>query len=267
MSRVRPLFCVATGLLPLLGCAGTEAATRTATPTPEAESFRIASWNLEGIDARRLADSERASTLAGVVRQFELVAVHRLHDESSLRAELLRIVDVGAAYEYAVALAPAAHGAGAETVHEQAGVYYRADLFDLVGSELLPDAMQDSFAQPPWIMRFRHHPSGTTFALIDLHVVEPSATTVAAADAVADVVAWVVSERDESNVFVTGELQRGSSCLASEATTGCAHEGVVVSSRSASMHVAETGSGADTFGADPRDVSDHRPVWIRVQPR
>jgi len=82
----------------------TPAAVSTRPPPREAETVRIATWNWEGWDERRLGDAAAATLLANVVRQFDVIAVQGLSPRSpNALPELCdRVNEDGSHYDYVI---------------------------------------------------------------------------------------------------------------------------------------------------------------------
>lgn len=82
----------------------TPAAISTRPPAREAETVRIAAWNWDGWDERRLGDTAAVTLLTQVVRQFDVIAVQGLSPRSpNALPELCdRINEDGSHYDYVV---------------------------------------------------------------------------------------------------------------------------------------------------------------------
>ncbi|MFM7073128.1 MAG: endonuclease/exonuclease/phosphatase [Planctomycetota bacterium] len=92
------------GIGPWAGGPATPATVSTRPPARETETVRIATWNWEGWDERRLGDAAATALLAQVVRQFDVIAVQGISPRSpNALPELCdRVNDDGSHYDYVI---------------------------------------------------------------------------------------------------------------------------------------------------------------------
>jgi hypothetical protein len=92
------------GVGPWTGGPATPAAVSTRPPARVAETIRIATWNWDGWDERRLGDAAATALLAKIVRQFDVIAVQGVAPRSpNALPELCdRVNEDGSHYDYVV---------------------------------------------------------------------------------------------------------------------------------------------------------------------
>ena len=250
--------------------------------------LRLATFNIQVLGPTKAGKPEVLTTLARVIRQYDLVAIQEIKDRSGKAPlRLLEAVNAPGAPRYALALSErTGRQPDDRRSQEQYAYLYRTDRLRVVGEgTLYDDEPHDHFQREPYLSRFAVVGSDATFVLINVHT-RPRAA-VSEIGAIEHVFTWAREHFAGEEVFIAlGDFNAGCGYASEEdldalPVHGDAYDWVVP--HSADTNLAESqcpydriviaapqGTDlADEWGVDEafhdRAVSDHWPVWVNLR--
>jgi len=263
-----------------------------ATPDPEPhniaaapeDSLTIATFNIQVFGKTKASKPEIMSTLASIIRQYDIVAVQEIKDSSeAVPAQFLTLINSADA-DYELLLSPRTglqdDDAGSQ---EQYAYYYNTNAVESLGEGVLfDDSGTDHFQREPFLARFKAKGGSFSFVLAAIHT-KPDAA-LEEIEALDDVVHWARTHfAGEDDFIVLGDYNasctyassyaldalsiRGSSytwVIPDDADTNvnqrsqCAYDRIVLTAGANEDYAGHW--GVDHAFTDAK-VSDHWPVW------
>lgn len=247
-------------------------------------NIRVATFNIQIFGKTKAAKPEVMDILAGIIRQYTIVAVQEIKDVSNEVPQkfLEKINADGSQYDMLVSLRTGRQGDDMDS-QEQYAFYFNPAVIQAVDEgRLFDDADRDLFQREPFVARFRAVAGNLTFVLIAIHTAPESAIEeIAALD---DVIAWARHVYPQEDDFIAlgdfnascdyappGSLDglaiRGSTytwIVPDDANTNlasedCAYDRIIVTS--GVIEDFTQAWGVDRAFTDKK-VSDHWPVWV-----
>lgn len=248
--------------------------------------LRLATFNIQVLGPAKSGRPEILRTLAGIIRQYDLVAVQEIKDisgEAPLR--LLAAINADADEpSYALALSDrTGRQPDDRRSQEQYAYYYRTDRLSVLDDgTLFDDEPHDYFQREPYLNRFEIAGSEVSFVLINVHTRPRSALREIAA--MEHVFTWAKSFYDQEEVFIAvGDFNAGCGYASEEdldalpihgdaydwvvphsadtnlADSVCPYDRIVIAAPAGNAIVGDW--GVDRSFEDDA-ISDHWPVWV-----
>ncbi|OIP81518.1 MAG: hypothetical protein AUK44_09935 [Porphyromonadaceae bacterium CG2_30_38_12] len=251
-----------------------------------AQSFKIATFNIQNFGKSKLAKTDVVDTLATIVRQFDIVAVQEISDISNRTAPaFLKVVNaVGAHYKLSCSERTGRQPDDVKSA-EQYAFYYDSRTVSLTKAALYPD-VHDDFQREPYIASFTRKADSLTFILCTIHTAPKQAMKEIAA--LAKVAKWIPTHfKNAQRIIFCGDFNASCSYVSLEALhelaihkspyywivpdnadtnlakNACAYDRFVVTENFRSYV-----GGWDVYRAyKSKRVSDHWPVVLNIEQR
>jgi len=154
-----------------------------------AQSFEIATFNIQNFGQSKLAKTDVVDTLATIVRQFDIVAVQEISDISNRTAPaFLKVVNAnGARYKLSCSARTGREPDDVKSA-EQYAFYYDSRTVSLTDAALYPD-VNDDFQREPYVASFTRKSDSLNFVVCTIHTAPAQA--VAEIAALAKVAKWI----------------------------------------------------------------------------
>jgi endonuclease/exonuclease/phosphatase family metal-dependent hydrolase len=154
-----------------------------------AQSFEIATFNIQNFGHSKMAKTDVMDTLAMIVRQFDIVAVQEISDISNSTAPaFLKVVNAnGARYKLSCSERTGREPDDVKSA-EQYAFYYDSKTVSLTDAALYPD-VNDDFQREPYVASFTRKADSLTFVVCTIHTAPEQAVEEIAA--LAKVAKWI----------------------------------------------------------------------------
>ncbi len=173
--------------------------------------IKIASFNIQTFGKTKCAKKEVMDTLAKTIRNFDLIAIQEIKDETILPSFLEKINESGNAYRYI-----ASEKLGRTISKEQYGFFY-ADTIHYGGKSYVYNDGTDAFEREPFVAQFKA--KNFDFILVNIHTKPTDAKKEIAS--LVDVVREVCNQfSDDKDVIVLGDFNADGSYFSEKTTTG-----------------------------------------------
>ena len=254
--------------------------------SPSTEKIRIASFNIQVFGVSKAEDPFVMDILAKTIARFDIVAIQEIRDASGTAIiDLENAVDLlGSDYE--VVVGPRL---GRTTSKEQYAFFYRVSMFHCRESYTYNDSVSDLFHREPFVASFSTVNGDFDFVLATIHTDPDEATKeinslplviedakahfpgeldiILLGDFNADCSYFDEDDmacplRDESYIWmISNDIDTN------VAESSCTYDRIVITDDLDSKFKITPGifrfdNVFDLTDADPKDVSDHYPVWI-----
>jgi len=251
-----------------------------------AQSFDIATFNIQNFGQSKLAKTDVVDTLAAIVRQFDIVAVQEISDVSNQTAgAFLQVVNAhGAHYKLSCSERTGVQPDDRKSA-EQYAFYYDSRTVSLTDAALFPD-VNDDFQREPYIASFTRKADSLTLVVCTIHTAPAQAVEEIAA--LAKVAKWIPTRfRNAQRLIFCGDFNASCSYASPEALheltihkppyywvvpddadtnlakNACAYDRFVITENLRSYV-----SGWKVFRAfKSKRVSDHWPVVLKIMNR
>ena len=251
--------------------------------------LRIASFNIQVFGLSKMSNPEVVDALVEILAQFDLVLIQEIRDISETAViELLDRLNDLSAIPFSMIQSSRL---GRTVSKEQLAFFYRADKLSALEDEVVSD-ISDAFERPPYAARFEHLSTLRQFWAVGAHL-DPDTIPEEISALYEAVDAYRLSLEDDQGLIVMGDLNADCRYLTeterAEATlfnsqhftqliddeadttttsTHCAYDRIMIND---AMLTGWQEAGVYPFdqelnltGAQTRAVSDHYPVWMRL---
>lgn len=170
-----------------------------------AQSFRIATFNIQNFGQSKLAKTDVVDILAMIVRQFDIVAVQELSDVSNQTAgAFLKVVNArGARYKLSCSERTGIQPDDRKSA-EQYAFYYDSRTVKLLDAALYID-VNDDFQREPYTAVFMRKADSLVFAVSTIHTAPEQAVEEIAA--LAKVAKWIPTRfRNTKRMIFCGDF-------------------------------------------------------------
>lgn len=170
-----------------------------------AQSFEIATFNIQNFGQSKMAKSDVVDTLARIVRQFDIVAVQEISDISNQTAgAFLKLVNAsGARYKLSCSERTGRQPNDRKSA-EQYAFYYNSQTVKLLDAALYND-VNDYFQREPYIASFIRKSDSLTFVVCTIHTAPKQAVQEIAA--LAKVAKWIPTRfRNAKRIIFCGDF-------------------------------------------------------------
>ena len=253
--------------------------------------LRLASWNGRQLSVTSRDAAERAQ-IAAALEQFDAIAIQEVGDTQILGA-LKTALDARGGHWESSTSPPIGNTAGST---ERYGVLYRSSEIHVVKTQALPEMVLETgtaFDREPFVFSLATNDGRFDWAFVDVHVTwgNTVANRVAEIKKLSDYYQIVV--QSEKDVLVVGDFNRNANDAsltwlqtnAGIQTTTVSTVPTVITSTNTydqimlnpaffteytgthGVHAFDTAQFGGKTAAASLAVSDHRPVWIEVQPK
>jgi deoxyribonuclease-1-like protein len=251
-----------------------------------AQSFEIATFNIQNFGQSKMQKADVVDTLAMIVRQFDIVAVQEISDISNRTAPaFLKVVNAnGARYKLICSERTGREPDDVKSA-EQYAFYYDSKTVSLTDAALYPD-VNDDFQREPYIASFTRKADSLTFVVCTIHTAPEQAVEEIAA--LAKVAKWIPTRfKNAKRIIFCGDFNASCSyaspselqalaihkspyhwVVPDDADTNlsnsvCAYDRFVVTENLRSYV-----GGWEVYRAfKSKKVSDHWPVYIKLEGR
>lgn len=248
-----------------------------------AGEITIATFNIQVFGRTKANKPDVMTTLASIVRRYDLVAIQEFKDkQEEVPGLFLDVVNEDGSI-YAMDISPRTGLQDDDrSSQEQYGYYYNTATIEQVGDgALFDDSADDLFQREPYAARFKSKTGSFTFVLIDIHT-RPESAVPEIRD-LFDAMLWAQARwPDEDDFIALGDFNASCDYAADlvldnmaihgadfrwivphDADTNlsarqCAYDRIVMTVDTSSDYAGEW--GVDRAFTDKR-VSDHWPVW------
>jgi endonuclease/exonuclease/phosphatase family metal-dependent hydrolase len=165
-----------------------------------AQSFRIATFNIQNFGQSKMAKTDVVDTLAMIVRQFDIVAVQEISDISNQTAgAFLKVVNAsGVRYKLSCSERTGAQPDDRKSA-EQYAFYYDSKTVSLTEAALYPD-VNDDFQREPYVASFTRKADSLTFVVCTIHTAPKQAVEEIAA--LAKVAKWIPTHFKNAKMII-----------------------------------------------------------------
>ena len=254
--------------------------------TLHAQSFEIATFNIQNFGQIKMDKTDVVDTLAMIVRQFDIVAVQEISDKSNQTAgAFLKVVNAnGARYKLSCSERTGLQPDDRKSA-EQYAYYYDSRTVTLTDAALYND-VNDDFQREPYVASFTRKSDSLNFVVCTIHTSPEQA--VAEIAALAKVAKWIPTHfKNAKRVIFCGDFNASCSYASPEAlqalaihkspyywvvpddadtnlsASACAYDRFVVTDNLRSMI-----GGWEVYRAfKSKKVSDHWPVVLKIEKR
>ena len=251
-----------------------------------AQSFEIATFNIQNFGQSKMAKTDVVDTLAMIVRQFDIVAVQEISDVSNQTAgAFLKVVNAnGARYKLSCSDRTGREPDDRKSA-EQYAYYYDSRTVTLTDAALYKD-VNDDFQREPYIASFTRKSDSLTFVVCTIHTAPEQAVEEIAA--LAKVAKWIPTHfKNAKRIIFCGDFNASCSYASPAAlnalairkapyhwvvpddadtnlsASACAYDRFVVTENLRSMI-----GGWEVYRAfKSKKVSDHWPVVLKIEQR
>lgn len=251
-----------------------------------AQSFEIATFNIQNFGQSKMAKTDVVDTLAMIVRQFDIVAVQEISDVSNQTAgAFLKVVNAnGARYKLSCSDRTGREPDDRKSA-EQYAYYYDSRTVTLTDAALYKD-VNDDFQREPYIASFTRKSDSLTFVVCTIHTAPEQAVEEIAA--LAKVAKWIPTHfKNAKRIIFCGDFNASCSYASPAAlnalairkapyhwvvpddadtnlsASACAYDRFVVTENLRSMI-----GGWEVYRAfKSKKVSDHWPVVLKIEAR
>jgi len=196
----------------LASCGACPVPVRSETEPRGVVSVRIATFNLKQFGPTKAARPDVVEKIAGIIRQYDLVAVQEIQDRSEVAPQVLLSAINQGQERYAMMLSPRS-GQQPNDLHsqEQYAYYYRASrVAPTSASELFDDSAHDYFQREPHVVRFGVVDACASFVLINVHTKPLNGVTAIEIAAVEHVFEWSTDHFGaDAHVIALGDFNAG----------------------------------------------------------
>ena len=251
-----------------------------------AQSFEIATFNIQNFGQSKMAKTDVVDTLAMIVRQFDIVAVQEISDVSNQTAgAFLKVVNAsGVRYKLSCSERTGVQPDDRKSA-EQYAYYYDSRTVTLTDAALYND-VNDDFQREPYIASFTRKSDSLTFVVCTIHTAPEQAVEEIAA--LANVAKWIPTRfRNAKRIIFCGDFNASCSYASTAALnalairkapyhwvvpddadtnlskSACAYDRFVVTENLRSLI-----GGWEVYRAfKSKKVSDHWPVVLKLEKR
>ncbi len=251
-----------------------------------AQSFEIATFNIQNFGQSKMQKANVVDTLAMIVRQFDIVAVQEISDISNRTAPaFLKVVNTnGARYKLSCSERTGREPDDVKSA-EQYAFYYDSKTVSLTDAALYPD-VNDDFQREPYVASFTRKADSLTFVVCTIHTAPEQAVEEIAA--LAKVAKWIPTRfKNAKRIIFCGDFNASCSYASPTelqalaihkspyywvvpddadtnlAKNACAYDRFVVTENLRSYV-----GGWEVYRAfKSKKVSDHWPVYIKLEGR
>jgi len=180
-----------------------------------AQSFRIATFNIQKFGQSKMAKADVVDTLASIVRQFDIVAVHEISDVSNQTAgAFLNVINSGGVHYKMSCSERTGRQPDDRKSAEQYAFYYNNRTVKLLDAALYDD-VSDDFQREPYTAVFMRRADSLVFAICTIHTAPKQVVSEIAA--LAKVAKWIPTHFKNANrMIICGDFNASCSYASPE---------------------------------------------------